>query len=534
MEDKKADHSFLMLKQSLEMQLSASEKEIQQSKLVQSEARQAKASSETDLDGSSKETWATTSRPCGSFRRAVPRLTQTSRSQRSTSRRSMEALDKAQKVLQETSGASARVYGMLQIKAHQPEDLTASFQVVRMVRTLAKKSRSETLEDLAANIESLVQTRQAPDVFAKVKDMIESMIASRKQEAASEQTKKAYCEEEKGKTKTKLDELSSKEESLGAKVDQKTSQAATLKTEAAELQKELAQLTQLQVEMDETRKAESAEFKKQKVDLQSGLEGVRSAISVLRDYYSSSSGSATGILSMLEVVESDFGRSLAEAETVEASKAQVQKETDAKFKSKTSADLSKADLRASGQAVLDLAADSETMKEELAAVLSYQKSFQLAFHGLQRSNCLEVLATFEEASTQRSVSFKPWALVTLGRASPAVVQDAFAEATCRLELGKAKPMELASLWWSACMAGASNRRFTHSLGQLARDQVHNFDFDELLVVLWGACGMPDLLLQLAFQREFAQRLSRLDWADLPLRFQQKLAQDAIGRQRHAK
>lgn len=40
----------------------------------------------------------------------------------------MEALDKAQKVLQETSGASARVYGMLQIKAHQPEDLTASFQ----------------------------------------------------------------------------------------------------------------------------------------------------------------------------------------------------------------------------------------------------------------------------------------------------------------------------------------------------------------------------------------------------------------------
>lgn len=29
-------------------------------------------------------------------------------------------------------------------------------------------------------------------------------------QAASEQTKKAYCEEEKGKTKTKLDELSSR------------------------------------------------------------------------------------------------------------------------------------------------------------------------------------------------------------------------------------------------------------------------------------------------------------------------------------
>ena len=118
--------------------------------------------------------------------------------------------------------------------------------------------------------------------------MIETMIASKKKEAASEQTKKAYCDEEQSKTKAKLDELTSTKDSLGAKVDKKVSESETLKREAVTLQKELGELSELQVEMDERRQEEEVAFKKQKADLQSALEGVRTGISVLRDYYATS------------------------------------------------------------------------------------------------------------------------------------------------------------------------------------------------------------------------------------------------------
>ncbi|CAK9063894.1 unnamed protein product [Durusdinium trenchii] len=81
------------------------------------------------------------------------------------------------------------------------------------------------------------------------------------------------------------------------------------------------------------------------------------------------------------VVESDFGRSLAQAETTEATKAEeydsmtkqnkltkVQKDADQKFKSKTAQSLDKA--------VVDLTSDKDANKEELAAVESYKESLQ--------------------------------------------------------------------------------------------------------------------------------------------------------------
>merc|ERR1719478_1689201 len=91
--------------------------------------------------------------------------------------------------------------------------------------------------------------------------------------------------------------------------------------------------------MTKVRTSEKQVFLTKKADLEQGLSGVRTALKVLREYYandaeaaaaagfmqqpsapeyhSKATGSSRGIIGMLEVIESDFGKSLAEATTDE-------------------------------------------------------------------------------------------------------------------------------------------------------------------------------------------------------------------------
>merc|ERR550537_356213 len=98
-----------------------------------------------------------------------------------------------------------------------------------------------------------------------------------------------------------------------------SAKSAKLKEEVADLQKELAELASSQSEMDKIRSAEKKLYTKNSAEMKEGIEGVKKALSVLKEYYASegkshsaAEGAGGGIISMLEVVESDFTKGLAE------------------------------------------------------------------------------------------------------------------------------------------------------------------------------------------------------------------------------
>merc|ERR1719235_1646427 len=98
-----------------------------------------------------------------------------------------------------------------------------------------------------------------------------------------------------------------------------TAKSASLKEEGSELQKALADLASAQAEMTKIRQEEHEAFTKNKPDMEQGLEGVKIGLKVLREYYAkedtaheAATGAGGGIIGMLEVIESDFSKGLAE------------------------------------------------------------------------------------------------------------------------------------------------------------------------------------------------------------------------------
>jgi predicted nucleic acid-binding Zn-ribbon protein len=98
-------------------------------------------------------------------------------------------------------------------------------------------------------------------------------------------------------------------EKLSTKTDQMSTKSTQLKEEVTVIQKELAELAQTQATMDDVRQKEKAEFDTASAELDQGIAGIKLALKTLRDYYAKGVGSGdagAGIISMLEVAESDF------------------------------------------------------------------------------------------------------------------------------------------------------------------------------------------------------------------------------------
>merc|ERR1719221_1793592 len=90
------------------------------------------------------------------------------------------------------------------------------------------------------------------------------------------------------------------------------------------LQKELADLAKSQAQATKLRTESHAAYVEEKAEAVKGLEGIKMALKILRDYYGSAEkshdsaeGAGGGIIDLLEVCESDYEKEIAQMDAEE-------------------------------------------------------------------------------------------------------------------------------------------------------------------------------------------------------------------------
>merc|ERR1719181_1043886 len=157
--------------------------------------------------------------------------------------------------------------------------------------------------------------------------------------------------------------------------------------------------------MNTLRSEEKATYDHDRPEMEEGLEGIKLALKILRDYYgaedaahAAATGAGGGIIGLLEVIESDFSKGLAELIATEESAAaeydkitkeneiaKTTKEQDVKYKTKEAKSLD--------EAVAEASSDKAGSEEELAAVLKYYDSL--------KEQCIEKVEPYEERKKRR-------------------------------------------------------------------------------------------------------------------------------------
>jgi len=414
-----AQHNYDMLKQELTDSIKFGNKEMDKAKKDKAGLEETKATAEGDLEVTNKALGEDIAQLNQVHHDCMTKATDFELEQQSRAEE-LKAVATAKKIIVEMSGGAAgQTYSLeqtdasfLQVAASSKLSSRAglaNFEAVKFIKNLSQKLGSASLAQLANRMAAAARLSAAngDDPFAKVKGLINEMIERLLKEAEEEAAKKGYCDKEMGETKAKKEELNTEIEELTTKIDKMMAESATLKEEVAILSKELAELEASQAEMDKVRQEEKAAYDKNQPEMEQGLEGVKLALKVLREYYAKSfiqeqqgkqQGAGEAIISMLEVIESDFAKGLAEMEQIEeAAQAEYDKvskenaiikttkEQDVKYKTKEAKSLD--------EQVATLKSDRDGLNTELDAVLDYWEKI--------REECVAKPEPYEERKKRR-------------------------------------------------------------------------------------------------------------------------------------
>lgn len=238
----------------------------------------------------------------------------------------------------ESNAGSHYDVSFIQLRGPAIQAKAARKKVLRYLTQQAMKLKSKALSAIVSKL------KVGKDHFKKVRELIKDLISKLEAQAEAEADQKSWCDEEMGKATDSRDEEIGKIEDSTANIDGSESKIANLKEDIASLGKEIAELYKALNEMQELRKEEKAANEKTIADAEAGKEAVANAIEVLKEFYDNAfflqgrftpeggdregktvddlapetfegeyagkQDQAKGIFGLLEVIQSDFERTI--------------------------------------------------------------------------------------------------------------------------------------------------------------------------------------------------------------------------------
>jgi chromosome segregation ATPase len=319
------------------------------------------------------------------------------------------------------------------VKTKAAKRMALRNKAVSQLSAAAKTSKSAVLAGLLEEVEK--------DPFAKVKVLIRQLIERLLSEAKAESTQKGFCDTEMGKAKKDRDFKHEETTKLAAGIMELEAHITKLKETIETLGTELTDLSADLVDATEQRDTEKANNNKTMADGKEGLAALKEAIQVLTDYYkgglksknryegggyegaalvqespvTADMGAAgveggekgayagnqeagAGIISMLEVIKSDFERTL---ETTESNEYQQSRDF-ADFSRTTKASIATKETGLK-QAKEDLERTSGGLIAALNDLQTSQELLDKALEALAAlyPTCVDTGMTYEERVAKR-------------------------------------------------------------------------------------------------------------------------------------
>jgi len=260
--------------------------------------------------------------------------------------RDEDAMDSLEEAAEEKEGSAPIAFLQRRsISKHTGEPAVESIQ--KLLFSVGARTKSTALTALAAQINVA-----APKGMEKIKTLIQELISRLEAEAAGEATQKGWCDKATSDATTRQKTTAQEVDNLNDSMAKLEAKLALLKEELATLTKDITELDDAQSKADTLRGNENTENAATVTAAGEGKTAVENAIQILKDFYAGvkdatvpslisvssskagqqppdagfkndeanqgSQSAANGVLGMLDVILSDFDRTIKETEKSEA------------------------------------------------------------------------------------------------------------------------------------------------------------------------------------------------------------------------